>query len=114
MDPGGWRRGPQRSHLTKIMKESVKTGHPTGLPEKLLRLFAPGQPLRHIPENCKPRKPPAVGWTGVGQYLEQFAKPGDDEYEPEGGSATFTEARLFHNKEYGLQVRLDTETKREK
>ena len=25
--------------MTKMMKESVKTGHPTGLPDKLLRLF---------------------------------------------------------------------------
>jgi hypothetical protein len=101
--------------MTKMMKESVKTGHPTGLPDKLLRLFAAGQPVRHIPENCKPRKPPAVPWSGIGAYVGGFAKPGDPEYEPQGPAATdFGEPRLFNNKEYAQQVRLDQETKLEK
>jgi hypothetical protein len=51
--------------MTKMMKESVKTGHPTGLPDKLLRLFAPGPPVRFIAENAKPKKKPKLPYTGV-------------------------------------------------
>lgn len=109
--PGGWRR-PSRSVMTKMMKESVKTGHPTGLPDKLLRLFAPNEPMRYIKENCKPKKPPAVPWSGIGAYVSQFASPGDAEYEPK--VAEFPEPRLYNNKEYDVQVRLDEETKLEK
>jgi U1 small nuclear ribonucleoprotein len=100
--------------MTKMMKESVKTGHPTGLPDKLLRLFAPNEPMRYVKENCKEKKPPAVPWQGIGQYVKEFAVPGDPEYEPKGAGADFPEPRLYNNKEYDLQVRLDEETKREK
>jgi hypothetical protein len=62
--PGEWRR-PSRSVMTKIMKESVKTGHPTGLPDKLLRLFAPGPPVQFIAENAKPKKKPKLPYTGA-------------------------------------------------
>lgn len=99
--------------MTKMMKESVKTGHPTGLPDKLLRLFAPNQPLPYNKENCKTKKPAAVPWQGIGQYVKEFAVPGDPEYEPKG-AGDFPEPRLFNNTEYDLQVRLDEETKREK
>lgn len=51
--------------MTKIMKESVKTGHPTGLPDKLLRLFAPGPPVQFIAENAKPKKKPKLPYTGA-------------------------------------------------
>eukprot|EP00775_Hariotina_reticulata_P007227 gene7227-7440_t len=112
--PGGWRR-PSRSVMTKIMKESVKTGHPTGLPEKLLRLFAPNPPLRHFSSNCKPKKKPRVTMSGIGQFVDQFAVPGDTEYEPPLPSAEqFPEPRLVRNSEYSLQVRLYEETKPEK
>lgn len=110
--PGNWRR-PSRSVMTKMMKESVKTGHPTGLPDKLLRLFAPNEPMRYIRENCKPKKQPAVPWSGIGQYVSQFAAPGDAEYEPKG-AGDFPEERLVNNREYTLQARLEEETKREK
>jgi U1 small nuclear ribonucleoprotein len=99
--------------MTKMMKESVKTGHPTGLPDKLLRLFAPNEPMRFVKENCPEKKPPAVPWLGIGQYVKEFAAPGDPEYEPRG-SGDFPEPRLYNNTEYDLQVRLDEETKREK
>eukprot|EP00879_Flechtneria_rotunda_P006719 GHRR01007059.1.p1 GENE.GHRR01007059.1~~GHRR01007059.1.p1 ORF type:complete len:349 (+),score=86.59 GHRR01007059.1:350-1396(+) len=112
--PGGWRR-PSRSVMTKMMKESVKTGHPTGLPEKLLKLFAPGPPLKYVKENSKPNKTPALPYTGVAKYLGAFASPGDSEYEPPGPSPEqFPEPRQFRNKEYAVQVRLDEETKPEK
>jgi hypothetical protein len=51
--------------MTKIMKESVKTGHPTGLPDKLVRLFAPGPPVNFIPANAQPKKKPKLPYTGM-------------------------------------------------
>lgn len=111
--PGGWRARPSRSVMTKMMKESVKTGHPTGLPDKLLRLFAVGPPLKLIKENFKVKKPPAVPWQGLGGLVGEFASPGDPEYEPKP-AADFPEPRLFGNKEFALQVRLEEETKMEK
>lgn len=99
--------------MTKMMKESVKTGHPTGLPDKLLRLFAPHPPMRYIKENCKLRKPPAVPWSGIGAYVQHFAEPGQPEYEPKE-AGDFPEPRLYNNKEYAEQVRLNEETKLEK
>ncbi|WIA40207.1 hypothetical protein OEZ86_013595 [Tetradesmus obliquus] len=113
--PGDWRR-PSRSVMTKMMKESVKTGHPTGLPEKLVRLFAPGPPLRFIAENAKPKKKPKLPYTGIGALVAQFASPGDAEYEPPSAatSGELPQPRLFRNKELELQVRLDDETKLEK
>ncbi|WIA19914.1 hypothetical protein OEZ85_005807 [Tetradesmus obliquus] len=113
--PGDWRR-PSRSVMTKMMKESVKTGHPTGLPEKLVRLFAPGPPLRFIAENAKPKKKPKLPYTGIGSLVAQFASPGDAEYEPPSAatSGELPQPRLFRNKELELQVRLDDETKLEK
>lgn len=102
--------------MTKMMKESVKTGHPTGLPEKLVRLFAPGPPLRFIAENAKPKKKPKLPYTGIGSLVAQFASPGDAEYEPPSAatSGELPQPRLFRNKELELQVRLDDETKLEK
>lgn len=110
-----WRARPSRSAMTRAMKESVKTGHPTGLPEKLLRLFAPNPPLAHIKENCKDRKPPRVKLSGIGGLVSQFAAPGDAEYEPPcPAKEQFAEPRLLNNKEYAYQARLDEETKLEK
>eukprot|EP00878_Enallax_costatus_P001445 GHUV01001596.1.p1 GENE.GHUV01001596.1~~GHUV01001596.1.p1 ORF type:complete len:332 (+),score=85.99 GHUV01001596.1:274-1269(+) len=111
--PGGWRR-PSRSVMTKMMKESVKTGHPTGLPEKLLRLFAPGPPLRFSKSNCKPKKKPALPIIGIASLVGEFASPGDAEYEPPSAAQTFPDPRETRNKEYVYQVRLDEETKPEK
>eukprot|EP00882_Tetradesmus_deserticola_P017454 GHRQ01018696.1.p2 GENE.GHRQ01018696.1~~GHRQ01018696.1.p2 ORF type:complete len:215 (+),score=72.40 GHRQ01018696.1:356-1000(+) len=112
--PGGWRR-PSRSVMTKMMKESVKTGHPTGLPDKLVRLFAPGPPVRFVAENAQPKKKPKLPYTGIGALVSEFAGPGDAEYQPPSAAAEqLPQARMFRNKELELQVRLDDETKLEK
>jgi hypothetical protein len=53
--------------------------------------------------------------SGIGQHVDQFAVPGDAEYEPALPSAEqFPEPRLVRNSEYSLQVRLYEETKPEK
>lgn len=100
--------------MTKMMKESVKTGHPTGLPDKLLRLFAPGPPLRFLKSNLKPKKKPPQPITGIARLVAEFAAPGESEYEPRSAAADFPEPRDTRNKEYFYQVRLDDETKPEK
>ncbi len=72
--------GPSRSAQVKALKASVQTGHYTGLPSDLLRLFEPGPPVKHlVPLEKKPYKLPLVG---VAQYVQAFAAPGDPEYEP--------------------------------
>lgn len=107
----GWRK-PSRSAITKSLKESVKTGHPTGLPDKILRLFVANPPLPHFVPPKK--KPPRVAYTGVAQYLEHFASPGDPEYEPPRPEDRPASPRKYMNPELVVQARVDTETKTEK
>jgi hypothetical protein len=59
--------------MTKMMKESVKTGHPTGLPDKLVRLFAPGPPVNFIAANAKPKKKPKLPYTGTDAAADSAA-----------------------------------------
>ncbi|MCH1921993.1 hypothetical protein L9G15_21550, partial [Shewanella sp. A3A] len=54
-------------------------GHPTGLTPNLLKLFEPRPPLDFKPPVEK-RKLPA--YTGMAQFVSQFAEPGDPEYAP--------------------------------
>ncbi|KAG2538868.1 hypothetical protein PVAP13_9NG358300 [Panicum virgatum] len=53
--------------------------HPTGLTPNLLKLFEPRPPLEYKPPLEK-RKLPA--YTGMAQFVSQFAEPGDPEYAP--------------------------------
>ncbi|TVU32056.1 hypothetical protein EJB05_23774 [Eragrostis curvula] len=53
--------------------------HPTGLPPNLLRLFDPRPPLEYKPPAEK-RELPA--YSGIAQFVSQFAEPGDTEYAP--------------------------------
>ena len=107
----GWRK-PSRSAITKSLKESVKTGHPTGLPDKILRLFVSNSPLPFF-EAPKKRKP-RVAYSGVAQYLDQFASPGDPEYEPPRPEDRPPSPRKYRNPELVVQARVDSETKWEK
>jgi U1 small nuclear ribonucleoprotein of 70kDa MW N terminal len=112
-----WRAKPaQRSQMKTMMKASVRTGHPTGLPDRVLLLFAPNAPLEHFKSNCKPKKKPAVPYSGIGAYVGEFAGPGDAEYQPPppASAAELPEPRIFANKEYPLQVQLHQETRLEK
>lgn len=93
------------------LKESIST-HKTGLPDKLLKLFAPRPPLQYIPPQRK--KPPALIYTGVAQYVEAFATPGDEEYEPPAPTTRPADPRIMRNPELATQSRIDLETKPEK
>ena len=95
----------------KRMQESV-SGHRTGLPPALLRHFEARPPLP--PHKAPPAKPRKVPLSGVAQYLEHFAAPGDAEYEPPAPETRPPEPRVFVNPELPYQSRLDLETKLEK
>jgi U1 small nuclear ribonucleoprotein len=108
-----WRnKGASRQAITKSLKESVKTGHPTGLPEKILRLFVSNPPLDHREPapKCKPR----VAYSGVAPYLSEFSSPGDPEYEPAPPIDRPPSPRKFSNPELRAQARVDAESKIEK
>ena len=93
------------------LKEGI-SGHRTGLPKKLLELFAPLPLPGVLPELRK--RPPKVPYTGIGQYVAGFAEKGDPEYEPEPEVPRPTSPRLFKNPELAVQARFDYETRAEK
>lgn len=107
-----WRGKPSRSVITKVMKESVKTGHPTGLPDKIVRLFVSNPPLPLL--DPIPKRKPRVPYSGVSQYLSEFAAPGDPEYEPPRPEGRPESPRRFRNPELRTQARVDAESKIEK
>ncbi len=83
-----------------------------GLPDRLLRLFEPRDALpRQQPVR---RKKPKLPFTGIAQYVGDFAQPGDAEYEPAPPTDRPASPRKFRNRELVLQVRLDGETQLEK
>lgn len=87
------------------------SGHKTGLPKKLLELFAPLPPLP-FKENIRKRKP-KTGYSGIAQYVSLFAKEGDPEYEPKQDNP-LPEPRLFRNPEMPLQARVEGPLKLER
>lgn len=93
------------------LKESIST-HRTGLPDKLLKLFAARAPPDYLPPPRK--KPPKQPYTGVAQYLEHFAAPGEPEFEPPPPETRPAEPRIARNPELPTQARIDIETKPEK
>eukprot|EP00199_Chlamydomonas_sp_CCMP681_P000456 CAMPEP_0119106118 /NCGR_PEP_ID=MMETSP1180-20130426/3903_1 /TAXON_ID=3052 ORGANISM="Chlamydomonas cf sp, Strain CCMP681" /NCGR_SAMPLE_ID=MMETSP1180 /ASSEMBLY_ACC=CAM_ASM_000741 /LENGTH=469 /DNA_ID=CAMNT_0007091367 /DNA_START=16 /DNA_END=1426 /DNA_ORIENTATION=- len=96
-----------KSQIVKALKETMQTGHRTGLPPKLLEYFQPQPPLQPGTE-LKVKKLP-VPVVGLAPYVHMFAGPQDpEEVKPD------TRARLFKNPELKLQCRLNTETRTEK
>ena len=98
------------------LKEGI-SGHRTGLPKKLLELFAP-LPLPGVLAELK-KRPPKVPYSGIGQYVAGFADKGEPEYEPEPevpppAVARPPSPRIFKNPELPTQARLDYETRAEK
>lgn len=93
------------------LKEGI-TGHRTGLPKKLLELFAPLEPLGGLTP-LKKRKP-ALAYGGISAYLDNFSLPGDDEYEPEPKDTMPDSPRRFRNPELRVQARVEDESKAEK
>lgn len=110
----GWvRRNP--ALVAKLEQERQLragiSGHKTGLPKKLLELFAPLPPLP-FKDTIRKRKP-KTGYSGIAQYVDLFAKPGEDEYEPKAESS-LPEPRLFRNPEMPLQARVEGPLKLER
>ncbi|KAL3525398.1 hypothetical protein ACH5RR_013770 [Cinchona calisaya] len=57
----------------------IGQSHPTGLTNSLLKLFEPRPPLEYKPPPEKRKCPP---YSGMAQFVSNFAEPGDDEYSP--------------------------------
>ena len=93
------------------MKESISQ-HVTGLPPSLLRAFEARPPPRHL-DPVKRRKPP-LPYSGVAQYVQGFAEPGDPEYEPPPSEARPPEPRVFRNPELAAQARVEAHSKPER
>ena len=89
------------------LKEGI-SGHRTGLPKKLLDLFAPPDP----PEQLSTLKKPKIRlpYTGIAQYVTQFADQGDADYEPQPNDLMPSSPRLFGNPELHTQARVEDET----
>ena len=93
------------------LKESISQ-HVTGLPPSLLKLFEARPPPRHLDPIKK--KKPALPYTGVAQYVQHFAEPGDEEYEPPPAETRPPEPRIFRNPELATQARVEVHSKPEK
>ncbi|WOH10312.1 hypothetical protein DCAR_0729779 [Daucus carota subsp. sativus] len=72
----------------------IGQSHPTGLTNNLLKLFEPRPPLEFKPPPEKNKCPP---YTGMAQYVPNFAEPSDAEYAPpvqKGETPTEKRARV--------------------
>lgn len=101
----------QKIDEKKRLQESISS-HKTGLPDRLLRLFAARPAPPHVEH--KRKRPPPVPLSGVAAYLDKFAGPEDEEYEPPVPETRPPEPRLFRNPELAAQARVDWESKPEK
>ncbi|GIL87042.1 hypothetical protein Vretimale_14182 [Volvox reticuliferus] len=104
--------GFNRQAAVKALKESVQTGHKTGLPPQLLALFNPRAQLPAVTDIKKPKI--KLPYTGLAPYVTEFAGEGDVDYQPPRNEDRPPSPRLFRNRELAAQARVDTETKIEK
>ncbi|EFJ44377.1 hypothetical protein VOLCADRAFT_106420 [Volvox carteri f. nagariensis] len=104
--------GFNRQAAVKALKESVQTGHKTGLPPQLLSLFNPRAQLPLVTDVKKPKI--KLPYTGLAAYVKEFAGEGDPDYQPPRNEDRPPSPRLFRNRELAAQARVDTETKIEK
>ncbi|KFK28356.1 hypothetical protein AALP_AA8G505200 [Arabis alpina] len=70
-------KAQNRSNVLQL--KQMGQSHPTGLTPNLLKLFEPRPPLEFLPP---PEKRKLPSYTGMAQYVSQFAEPGDPEYAP--------------------------------
>lgn len=105
---GGGGGFQHKSQAVKALKETMQSGHRTGLPPMLLDYFAP-RPMPPKP-TLPPRRKQHVPFQGVAHLVGMFAGPQD----PEEVDVKEDKPRLFRNPELALQCRLTTETKQEK
>ncbi|KAF2302293.1 hypothetical protein GH714_034007 [Hevea brasiliensis] len=71
----GTTKGQNRANVLQL--KLIGQSHPTGLTANLLKLFEPRPPLDFKPPPEKRKCPP---YTGMAQFVSQFAEPGDPEY----------------------------------
>ncbi|KAG9440965.1 hypothetical protein H6P81_021130 [Aristolochia fimbriata] len=70
-------RTKAQNRATVLQLKLIGQSHPTGLTANLLKLFEPRPPLEHKPPPEKRKCPP---YTGIAQFVNNFAEPGDPEY----------------------------------
>ncbi|KAE8696202.1 U1 small nuclear ribonucleoprotein 70 kDa [Hibiscus syriacus] len=70
---------PPQNRANVQQLKLIGQSHPTGLTANLLRLFEPRLPLEFKPPPEKRKCPP---YTGMAQFVSNFADPGDPEYAP--------------------------------
>eukprot|EP00252_Welwitschia_mirabilis_P008259 TRINITY_DN1_c0_g1_i3.p1 TRINITY_DN1_c0_g1~~TRINITY_DN1_c0_g1_i3.p1 ORF type:complete len:380 (-),score=55.39 TRINITY_DN1_c0_g1_i3:517-1656(-) len=78
-DPAVLARTKAQTRATVLQLKLIGQSHPTGLTSNLLKLFEPRPPLEYKPPPEKRKLPP---YTGMAQFVQQFAEPGDPEYAP--------------------------------
>eukprot|EP00850_Spirogloea_muscicola_P004429 SM000019S04973 [mRNA] locus=s19:305030:308053:+ [translate_table: standard] len=73
------RRPPQINRANVQQLKLIGQSHQTGLTSNLLKLFEPREPLEFKPplENR-----PHAAYTGIAQFVDNFANPGEAEYAP--------------------------------
>ncbi|KAJ4963820.1 hypothetical protein NE237_023759 [Protea cynaroides] len=72
-------RTKAQNRATVLQLKLIGQSHPTGLTSNLLKLFEPRPPLEYKPPPEKRKCPP---YTGMAQFVSNFAEPGDPEYAP--------------------------------
>ncbi|KAK6922727.1 RNA recognition motif domain, partial [Dillenia turbinata] len=72
-------RTKAQSRANVLQLKLIGQSHPTGLTANLLKLFDPRPPLEFKPPPEKRKCPP---YTGMAQFVSNFAEPGDPEYAP--------------------------------
>ncbi|CAN6451963.1 unnamed protein product [Victoria cruziana] len=72
-------RTKAQNRATVLQLKLIGQSHPTGLTANLLKLFEPRPPLEYKPP---PEKRKCPSYSGIAQFVTEFAKPGDPEYSP--------------------------------
>ncbi|KVI08840.1 U1 small nuclear ribonucleoprotein 70 kDa [Cynara cardunculus var. scolymus] len=72
-------RTKQQNRANLMQMKLIGQSHPTGLTNNLLKLFEPRPPLEYKPPPEKRKCPP---YTGMAQFVSQFAESTDPEYAP--------------------------------
>ncbi|KAF8405212.1 hypothetical protein HHK36_010112 [Tetracentron sinense] len=87
-------RTKAQNRATVLQLKLIGQSHPTGLTSNLLKLFEPRPPLEYKPT---PEKRKCPSYSGMAQFVSNFAEPGDPEYAPpvqKGETAVQRRARI--------------------
>ncbi|GMP28308.1 hypothetical protein CsSME_00003911 [Camellia sinensis var. sinensis] len=72
-------RTKAQNRVNVMQLKLIGQSHPTGLTANLLKLFEPRPPLEYKPP---PEKRKCLPYTGMAQFVNNFAEKGDPEYQP--------------------------------